>query len=176
MKAFKENIKDPSRIALFLFVVLAFFLSDWLTKHYLFDATDSASYGNGFLGYRFFPHDNSTIFSSLHFNMPLEARITVNFVILVAFSAPIFFTRSVFLAIGLGVLVGGILGNGLDIIPAREVTWVVDGKVYSHYVRDIFYTPWMDRGTFNAADVFIVVGAGLVVVRTLIQLFKSEKK
>lgn len=174
-KTILENLKSPKRIVIFFVTLFVFFLIDWLTKHYLFD---SASLEGDYkvIGIRSLPHDNSTIFSSLKISMPLGARIFINLLLAFIFTMPVLFTRSTFLAIGLGVLVGGILGNALDIIPARTYVWAADNKEYAHYVRDVFYTPWADRGTFNAADVFIVFGAGLIFVRTFIEIFKKDKK
>lgn len=178
LKKIKDNLKTPRALVTFVLILLATFLFDGLTKHFIFDNQDLApldgKYGSDFvvIGLKSLPHDNSTIFSSLKFEMDLWARIFINILIAVAFTVPILFTRSIFVAIGLGILVGGILGNGLDIIAARTIS--AGGIVYSHYVRDIFYTPWANEGVFNAADVFIIVGAGLIFIRTIITLFKKE--
>lgn len=178
----KENLSHPKAIIVFLSVLITIFLIDGLTKQLLFDSHLAKLDVNGVPGYsdykvigiRSFPHDNSTVFSSLNVSMSLGTRIFINILLAVIFTIPMLFTRSVVVAIGLGILVGGILGNGLDIIAERKVWFVQESRWVTHYVRDVFYTPWSDRGTFNAADFFIIAGAGTIFVRTVVQLFKKD--
>lgn len=178
LKRIKQNLANPKALVIFLSFLILIFLIDGLTKHFIFDSNlaklNSPGSDYSVIGLRSYPHDNSTVFSSLNVDMPLWSRILINIALAVVFTIPMLFTRSIFLAIGLGILVGAILGNGLDIISARPVDFPTKGVTVTHYVRDVFYTPWADKGTFNAADVFVIIGAGLVFIRTFLSLFKKE--
>lgn len=187
IKRIKNNSKAPRVIVTFLLVLLLTFAFDGLTKYFIFKNPDWApltprldgSFDNpqkdfgGIIGVRSLPHDNSTVFSFLEFKMNWWSKIILNFALAGAFTFPILFTRSTLVSVGLGIIVGGILGNGFDIFSENigKISWPYTDPM-THYVRDIFYTPWADLGTFNVADVAIVLGAGLLFIWTLITLFK----
>lgn len=137
---------------------LVFFLIDFLTKTFLFKTSEAGGEGtsHGFIGFRSFAHDNSTLFSFLNISMPLGAKLFVNFFLLSIFLVASFYIQNIFYAIGLGVLFSGMFGNTLDIIISKEVSQ--NGVMVKNYVKDIIFTPWFDHGTFNFADTFVISG------------------
>ncbi|WLP85595.1 signal peptidase II [Mycoplasma seminis] len=66
-----------------------------------------------------------------------------------------------------GILLAGDIGNATDRIA------------FHGYVKDIFYVPWFDKGTFNFADcsVFVsVIAIMIVIITNLIIEYIKEKK
>lgn len=163
-------------VFIFLGIMLAFFLIDWLTKYFLFDMRAANDYywvpieqDFKLFGIRSLAHDNSTIFSFLKFKSSVELRLSLNSIIIILFLIWGLFCSSIPYAIGLGIITGGMFGNVMDVA-------FTDGKIFTHYVRDIFYLPWFDRGTFNLADTFIVVGAIIIFVVTIVDIWNQREK
>lgn len=177
----KTNITKRSiwkSLLVFLLVLSLFYLTDLLTKLFIFDKhhlfrTEDEKITNWIvIGFRSVPHDNSTLFSALGVSLPLYAHYIINFGLAFLFSLPALFARSYSISIGTGILVAGILGNTIDkLITSGEV--IFNGQIYSHYVMDILFLPWFDRGTFNFADVWIVLGAGFLLLFFIIGLIKD---
>ncbi|MHA0273072.1 signal peptidase II [Mycoplasma sp. 48589B] len=67
-----------------------------------------------------------------------------------------------------GILLAGDIGNATDRIA------------FSGYVKDEFYIPWFDRGTFNFADVSVFLGVILIiltiVITTIIEIIKEKQE
>lgn len=47
---------------------------------------------------------------------------------------------------------------------------MLDRFIFNEFVKDIFYLPWVDKGTFNLADVWVMLGAVLIFVYLLYEL------
>lgn len=47
---------------------------------------------------------------------------------------------------------------------------MLDRFIFNEYVKDIFYFPWIDKGTFNLADAWVMIGAVLIFVYLVIEL------
>jgi len=69
--------------------------------------------------------------------------------------------RSLWSFVGLGLIIGGALGNLVD-RAAR----------HNHQVVDFFYTGWWP--VFNVADMAIVAGVIIVVVVTALELWRED--
>ena len=135
---------------IFCCAFMGFFLVDWLTKYYLFNHPEK---DYGLIGFRSFPHYNTTVFAFLGVKIPIWSRHLINFSILFLFLVAYIFLikkKTLFTTISLAILFSGIMGNSLDVLFTN-----------GNYVRDIIFIPWLDYGTFNFADIFAVIGAML---------------
>ncbi|CAM9097801.1 signal peptidase II [Mycoplasma marinum] len=116
---------------------------------------------------------NTGMFSSLGANVVpywgVQTLTSIVFIFLV-FGALI--SKKTLTAVGFSLMAAGAFGNILD---RFMLTYELDGKIY-HYVRDWIYHPKMDRGTYNLADVEVVLGSILTATSIIINLFKEEKK
>ncbi|MFV8418256.1 signal peptidase II [Mycoplasma sp. VS299A] len=67
-----------------------------------------------------------------------------------------------------GILLAGDLGNATDRVA------------FSGYVKDEFFVPWLDKGTFNFADITVFIGVILImctiVVTTIMEIVKEKKE
>lgn len=174
MKEIIEKIINKikyQKVLIFIGVLLAFFLIDWLTKYFLFD-TDAANVASyipiekdyGLFGIRSLAHGNTTLFSFLKINTSAALRSTLNFILIIIFISWAIFSTTTLQAVALGIVTGGMMGNALDVV-------FTSGTLVSNYVRDILYLPWLDRGTFNFADLFIISGCILLFINVLINLW-----
>ena len=171
----------------FTIFALIFFAIDWVTKHYLFNG-EYVNWNNGgsyinfteknyeVLGVRSVAHDNSTIFSALSLTFPDWVHYSINFIIALVFAFIPFFSKSLFLGLACGIIFGGIMGNSLDKSFSATSEEYYQQFFNKTFVRDIFYIPWLDRGTFNFADVAIIVGSGLLIIHIIISNIREYKK
>ena len=68
--------------------------------------------------------------------------------------------RSIFIAF----IFSGSLGNTVD-------------RLAFSYVRDIIFTPWLDKGTFNFADMDVIIGSfGFLITILTLYLIPYFKK
>ena len=173
-------------LLIFIFFASILFTMDWVFKHLFFDPVAVDWQNNGFyiegtetnygvVGIRSVAHDNSTIFSALKFSMPDWAHFLMNFSIVAIFATIPFFTKSIFLAIAAGIIFSGVLGNSLDKVFSTTSPYY---ELFNNksYVRDVFYLPWFDRGTFNFADVTIISGSILLIIYVIFSNVKDWKK
>ncbi|WP_148668992.1 signal peptidase II [Mycoplasma sp. ATU-Cv-508] len=108
----------------------------------------------GWIGFRRVKHPNSSLFNWLQIQVPPAAFAGVGTVLALLVFLIAVLNRRKIVAFCLAITLAGLLGNTLD--------WYIFG-----YVRDVIYTPWADRGTFNIADVLIVGGAVSTVAVTI---------
>ena len=159
-----------------MIIAITIFLVDWLTKTFLFsekDALSGASYNHTIIGIRSVAHYNTTLLSSLKASIPNWAHHLINISLVLAFVGAGFYAKRKLTIVALGIVIGGILGNGMDKLFTESAA-----LGHGTFVRDIFYVPWIkngELGTFNAADVFTVAGSSLVAISTLISMFKTPK-
>lgn len=144
---------------LVLFFTFAFFfLTDFLMKWFLFEF-DHSKQGIGvsfwLFGIRSYPHANTTLISFLKFKAnPLFLGIFAVTIFTILLLSTLKIKRKLYV-FWMMIIGAGILGNGLDFLRFN-------------YVQDIIYLPWYDRGTFNIADVWIIIGAGGLALSILI--------
>lgn len=159
-----------------MLIAFAIFLTDWLTKHFLFNEKEvklGTMHDHTVIGIRSVAHYNTTLLSSLKAEIPIWAHHLINFSLAAAFIIAGLFVKNKVTVVALGILIGGIFGNALDKLFTENPT-----LGHGTFVRDIFYVPWIKNGnlgTFNAADVFTIVGSSLLAISTLISMFKTPK-
>lgn len=166
---------------LFALVLVTVFLVDWLTKNHWFNEKEvglDIKHDHTIIGIRSVAHYNTTLLSSVNASIPVWAHHLINFSLVSIFIVVAFFAKKKVTIIALGILVGGMLGNAMDKL-FTENTFDKANHFGETFVRDIFYVPWLKNGnlgTFNAADAFVVTGAMLMAISTLVTLFKDSKK
>ena len=150
------------KMMLFAFIFLLFFVGDLLLKHFFFETpiTNKPTYDWRVIGIRSNAHYGTTVLDFLKINISTTWSTVIFATIATLFITMMFFAKNKFTIIAISITIAGIFGNGLDVI-------------FHGYVRNIFYMPWHDSGTFNFADVLIVVGAPLTAVGILWSTFKK---
>ena len=145
--------------------MMAFFLFDWLLKHYSYDASTNhqTQWNYKIIAGRSLLHTSTTFLDFIGISMPFWIGQLVAWIIVVVFVLIALFSNIKYLPVFIGILLAGVIGNTLD-------------SLYNGGVRDIFFIPWMDRGTFNLADLLVVIGAGLMGLSVLVEVFKKEGK
>lgn len=162
-------------IIFFFIFFITFFAIDFFTKSFLYDHEwwkehqsggfkGAHQYKNAFFGIRSLAHYNSTLFSFLGLTISIKIRLYLHLGVIIMLLILAITTKSYALNICFGIILGGVLGNTLDI-----------GLTRGHFVRDIIFLPWVDRGTFNLADIFIILGATSLLIITIIKIIKSKK-
>lgn len=160
--------------AIMMCFTLGFFLIDWLTKEFIFDSTrqyNFATHDNVYSDWKVvawtsLEHPNTTFLSFLNIKMPDWTYDFINMTLVAIFVISVMLCSKTLSAIGMSITLGGILGNGLDMVAFN-------------YVRDVMFIPWIDHGNagvFNFADVFIIVGAIVSFVSLIEQLVEDFKK
>lgn len=162
-----DKVKNiDSKIAiLFLATFITFWLWDFIMKIVIFEPDPSlrSQVSWGIIGWRSLPHDNTTIFESINIHLSsggLSAFSCTIAVVLIIFGI---FTKQKWIAFFLGIAVAGVFGNTVD-------------RWWRGYVMDIIYIPWLDKGTFNFADVFIIAGTAGFGITLLVLIVKGDKK
>ncbi|MCK5945720.1 MAG: signal peptidase II [Mycoplasmataceae bacterium] len=157
-----KYIKRAIILSVFLMV---FFLFDWLLKHYSYDETTHhvVQWNYKVIAGRSLLHTSTTFLDFVGITMPFWVGQLVAWTIVVIFILIAFLSNVKYLPAFIGVLLAGVIGNTLD-------------SLYNGGVRDIFFIPWMDRGTFNLADLLVVIGAGLMGLSVLVEVFKKDGK
>ncbi len=149
----------------FLGVFVIFILIDQLTKTFLYDNADDkqlvVTYQNALFGIRSVANYGLTFTGNGSINIGLVTFL--NIIILLACLIFVMFLHSYWFAIFIGLIFTGSLGNTID-------------RLSFGYVKDIIFLPWLDRGTFNFADVDVIVGCiGIVFTMITIYLVKSKR-
>lgn len=110
-------------------------------------------------------HTSTTFLDFIGSSLPLWSALLIDYVLVIAFAALIAFSKTKLTSIAASVAFAGILGNTIDASAFQGV-------------RNVFFIPWRDNGTFNFADVIIVVGSigtGLsFMVPMLLKDFKKK--
>ncbi len=158
---FKITKRELIRNLIVLAIAYAILFSlDFLSKHFISSLVDSKGEINlNWIGFRNYSNHSTTIFSFFHFGIAPVWHHVIGFIILALVSAPILLCERIFSAISLSILSAGIAGN------------VIDRAIFG-YVRDIIFTPWFDRGTFNIADVVTISGSGLFAISAIVGIFR----
>jgi len=169
---FRITKRELIRNLIVLAIAYAILFSlDFLSKHFISSLVDSKgiklnppsdirTINLNWIGFRNFHNKTTTIFSFFNsLTIPLVWHHVIGFTILALVSAPILLCERIFSAISLSILSAGIAGN------------VIDRAIYG-YVRDIIFTPWFDRGTFNVADVVTISGSGLFAISAIVGIFR----
>lgn len=146
----------------FVFFVFAslMLVFDLLTKHFLFINPNGDS---GELEYTWGPvQHNFKIFgirSVINTGLTFIPSSTINVALVTFFNVFILigcivfilFFNSTWYSVFIGLIFAGALGNTID-------------RLAFGWVRDIIFIPWFDNGTFNIADVSVIIGCiGLAI-------------
>ena len=151
----------------FLSLIFVLLLIDLLTIHYLFDennlynVTNKITYQNWLFGIRsiknsgltFLPNASDVVLVSI-----------INIFILIVCLISLIFWKNILLSIFIAFIFSGSLGNTVD-------------RLAFSYVRDIIFTPWLDKGTFNFADMDVIIGSfGFLITILTLYLIPYFKK
>ena len=151
----------------FLSLIFVLLLIDLLTKQYLFDennlynVTNKITYQNWLFGIRsiknsgltFLPNASDVVLVSI-----------INIFILIVCLISLIFWKNILLSIFIAFIFAGSLGNTVD-------------RLAFSYVRDIIFTPWLDKGTFNFADMDVIIGSfGFLITILTLYLIPYFKK
>lgn len=151
----------------FLSSIFVLLLIDLLTKQYLFDennlynVTNKITYQNWLFGIRsiknsgltFLPNASDVVLVSI-----------INIFILIVCLISLIFWKNILLSIFIAFIFAGSLGNTVD-------------RLAFSYVRDIIFTPWLDKGTFNFADMDVIIGSfGFLITILTLYLIPYFKK
>ncbi|EFF41314.1 signal peptidase II [Mycoplasmopsis alligatoris] len=138
--------------------------SEWVTPDTILPQNPEMWGGNSFLGTRFIWHRGVTF-------LPKSVSIGfIQFISMIIFLTALFtplFIKNKTLVIAIGIIIAGDMGNMLDRF------------IFRGYVKDLFYWPflekWLNRGlgTFNFADVCVMVGAGISFISIFTDFISS---
>ncbi|WP_406602897.1 signal peptidase II [Metamycoplasma sualvi] len=148
----------------FLSLIFVLLLIDLLTKQYLFDEGNSnqITYQNWLFGIRSYPNPGLTVFGDAKIDIVLVS--TINIFILIVCLISLIFWKNILLSIFIAFIFSGSLGNTVD-------------RLAFSYVRDIIFTPWLDKGTFNFADMDVIIGSfGFLITILTLYLIPYFKK
>lgn len=150
----------------FLSAFVIIFTIDWVTKDSIFNFNelgDKYKVDHGWIGTRSLAHYNTTLFSFINAGSSdgLHHAMTIIMALVFLLLAP--HSSNWIIASGIGIIFAGVLGNGID-------------RMVNGYVRDIIYTPWMDKGTYNFADIFTIGGSVILFIGIMWMLYVDDKK
>ena len=150
----------------FLSLIFVLLLIDLLTKQYLFDEDEGnlnqITYQNWLFGIRSYPNPGLTVFGDAKIDIVLVS--TINIFILIVCLISLIFWKNILLSIFIAFIFAGSLGNTVD-------------RLAFSYVRDIIFTPWLDKGTFNFADMDVIIGSfGFLITILTLYLIPYFKK
>lgn len=149
-------------------VIFMFLMIDLIFKYYVFEyhGDDRAGPVQGsytVIGFRSYAHTSSTIFSSFNMKVGDWVRVSLPMVVGIVLVIGILFQKNIGTTITLSLIAAGVFGN------------LYDNMVHG-YVRDILFTPFHDKGTFNPADIFITFGGILFVITIIYYHFKEKRE
>ena len=151
----------------FLSSIFVLLLIDLLTKQYLFDennlynVTNKITYQNWLFGIRSIKNSGLTVFPNAS---DVVLVSIINIFILIVCLISLIFWRNILLSIFIAFIFAGSLGNTVD-------------RLAFSYVRDIIFTPWLDKGTFNFADMDVIIGSfGFAITILSLYLIPYFKK
>ena len=150
----------------FLSLIFVLLLIDLLTKQYLFDEDEGnlnqITYQNWLFGIRSYSNPGLTVFGDAKIDIVLVS--TINIFILIVCLISLIFWKNILLSIFIAFIFAGSLGNTVD-------------RLAFSYVRDIIFTPWLDKGTFNFADMDVIIGSfGFLITILTLYLIPYFKK
>lgn len=154
--------------SIFISIAIIFLIIDLVTKQTLFEWNGNQGknqidgefrYKNWFFGVRSISNSGLTFLGNW---LPTWLVHVLNIIMLLLISFFMLILKSKAFSISLGMLFSGTLGNMID----RMVFGVV---------RDIIFLPWMDKGTFNFADVFATIGSISTLIILIYQTFFGSK-
>ena len=158
MRKFKHLLRN------FLSSIFVLLLIDLLTKQYLFDEgnLNQITYQNWLFGIRSYSNPGLTVFG--HAKIDIVLVSTINIFILIVCLISLIFWKNILLSIFIAFIFAGSLGNTVD-------------RLAFSYVRDIIFTPWLDKGTFNFADMDVIIGSfGFLITILTLYLIPYFKK
>ena len=154
-----------------LFIVAFLLLIDLLSKSIFFDFSKESQndvkvfylFDTKIIGLRNQAHKTTTFSDLLNLDFSNLFIIIYSWIIFTIIVFLIVFTRKKFFIVGFSFILAGLLGNTID-------------RMFYNYVRNIFFIPWWDRGTFNFADVIVVLGSGITFIVMISKIFFLDKK
>ena len=165
LREIKIDRKNFMKTLIFMptFLIL-FFLFDFLTKHFLYHSSSQlvVDWDWKIIAGRSLLHKSTTMFDFLHISVPFWLSQTISWLIVILFFWFSYKFKSIIAKAGSGIVLAGVFGNTLD-------------NIFQGGVRDIFFIPWWDRGTFNAADIFVVAGGTLIGLSIVIAIIKNKE-
>ena len=155
-------------LAVYLAIYGIMILIDLLTKSKIYDNSANSGikiehYQGKIIGTRSVLHKGTTIEIGLTM---IGLHILTFAIILGSLFASILFRKmnGLFIVAGFATVAAGATGNMVD-------RFILGG------VRDIFYLPWFDRGTWNFADACLMLGAfGSAISMIIIFMIERHKK
>lgn len=173
IKEYLENNKKNITINFLIFLAIIFILLliDLLTKGLLFQWENEEllqglhqlkgeRYRNWLFGIRSVSNSGLTSFGNL---LPTELVHFFNFIVLLLCLIFLIMLKSHWFAVSIAFIFSGTLGN------------MIDRFAFNGNVRDIIFLPWLDRGTFNFADVDAIIGSTMASIVLILQIFKDNK-
>ncbi|MFV8401176.1 signal peptidase II [Mycoplasma sp. 005V] len=137
-----------------------------INPEYIFPSKDHWTVYGGIFGIRSIWHKGVTFLTTNN----ISFIQTVSFIIAIfILLVPLYPSKRTLLYCAFfGILLAGDLGNATDRVA------------FSGYVKDEFFLPWLDRGTFNFADLTVFLGVILImctiVVTTITEIIKEKKE
>ena len=152
-------------MSVFIMAVLTLdFLSKYLVANKVGWLDGEVASDWGIVRWKFIAHYNTTVFSWLRSNPSNATLITLNVLTLIfLMTLPIFFSNKSML-ISLAFLIAGTLGNTID-------------RIAHKFVIDVINLPWFQKGnagTFNFADLFVVIGSIIALINVIISIWKDS--
>ncbi|VEU61028.1 lipoprotein signal peptidase [Mycoplasmopsis bovigenitalium] len=186
VQLFRDRFKNHKNkilinYAIFVGVCLIAILIDQLTKTFIFRWKDESKfegdptviYQGAILGFRSVSHHGVTI-------IPDKSKLTI---VLIQIISVLIFIALCFVPFFVDSKISVIL---FACIAAGDVGNMLDRFMFSGYVKDIVFAAFLEKwsgrelGTFNFADVFLVIGAvGLIIyfiTEIIIEYIKEQKK
>ena len=152
------------RSTIFSFLFVLFLFVDQISKFFFFDKNNiEIQHDWKIIGIRSNFHESTTFFDSINVNLPFWANISISCAVVLLLVVLFFSFQNMVSIIGISFSLAGTLGNMLD-------------NIFNGGVRNIIFTPFMDRGTFNIADLFIVLGIVLFLLGILINFIVDTRK
>ncbi len=152
-------------IIILILVLVPLLTIDQVTKGEIFNGDKSGTQSDTIANWKIIAfrsqfHTSTTFLDFIGTKLPLWSSLLIDYILVVAFGAVLAFSRTKFSAISASIALVGILGNTID-------------ASHFHGVRNVFFIPWADRGTFNFADVIIVIGSVLTGFSFVWSVFKK---
>ncbi|NQZ65675.1 MAG: signal peptidase II [Mycoplasmatales bacterium] len=160
-RQFIINALIAAPIIFVLVIIDLFYKKLFFDNPGFFDRPGPVQHDFVLFGIRSLAHSNSTFFSTLNLSVPDSIHNLFGYLIAIFLSIWLLFSKNKFRVIAIAITIGGVLGNTID-------------RTTYGFVRDIIFTPWFDKGTFNLSDLIIMTGVGLVVLSLLIDIFTSR--
>ena len=94
-----------------------------------------------------------------------EVFLVISMVAIFVMAVYLIFTRSdrIWWMVGIGMLVGGGIGNMID-------------RILLGYVVDFMYVALIDFAVFNVADCFVCIGVGILMFLCIVDIVRDYKK